>query len=182
MDLLHRARNEGYEQCRPIITIHGGRIRVEGALAMKSLDFLYASVLLVLSIIQISCKELGGGIAGPCVHIYEEPILHIEWARNAQSGTYLQTVILSDIRIDTAKADLRFLISGSKGVAMLDSSLVCNPPAAFGTQAARYSFRVSASGYRDTVVICYPDYSVFKGGCPSSSNGGLRINITLQPN
>jgi hypothetical protein len=110
-----------------------------------------------------------------------EPILHIESARNAQTGTYLQTIILSDISIDTNKPDLRFLLSESRAVAILDSVLVCNPPCAFGVQPGKYSFRVSASGYQDTVVICYPNYSVNKGGCPSSSSGGLRINLTLRP-
>lgn len=141
------------------------------------------SMVLAIALTILSCKpDRDGGVVGPCVHIYEEPILHIESARNQQTGSYLQTIILSNILIDTAKADLQSLLFVSRRVAKLDSSLVGNPPFAFGAEPGRYAFRVSASGYRDTVVVCNPYYSINKGGCPSSSNGGLRINITLRPN
>jgi len=64
---------------------------------------------------------------------------------------------------------------------MLDSALICNPPCSFGTQPGNYSFRVSAGSFADTIVLCSPFYSINKGGCPSSSDGGLRINIGLRP-
>ncbi len=146
---------------------------------IENLPFLLLA--LMLAAFQLSCNGGGGGI-GPCVHIYEEPILFIETARNIQSGGYLKTIVLSGITIDSIKQDPFFLISQSRSVAALDSSLVCNPPCAFGTQAGKYTFKVSASGCRDTVVTCYPDYAIQKGGCPSSSNGGLRINIDMQSN
>jgi hypothetical protein len=136
--------------------------------------------LLFFIVLQLSCKGLENRV-GPCVHIYEEPILHIEFTRNTQTGMYLQTIILSEIKIDSIKADIKYLIIESRGVAMLDSSHVCNPPCSFGTQAGNYSFRVSAVGFVDTVIVCSPFYSVSKGGCPSSSNGGLRINFSIRP-
>jgi hypothetical protein len=133
---------------------------------------------LLLLFTQDSCSD---NRVGPCVHIYEEPILHIEWVRNAQTGNYLRTVVLSGITIDSLRRDPFSLLTESRGVVAVDSTLVGNPPCAFGVQPGRYSFRVSADGYRDTVVVCFPAYSINKGGCPSSSNGGLRISITLQP-
>jgi len=134
-----------------------------------------------IALFQITCKSDGGGI-GPCVHIYEEPILHIEAVRNIQSGTYLRTIVLSNITIDSIKQDPFFLIAESRSVAVLDSSFVCNPPCSFGTQTGRYTFKVSASGCKDTIITCYPKYNINKGGCPSSSNGGLRISIDLKSN
>jgi hypothetical protein len=133
---------------------------------------------LLLTFLQLSCKPDGG--IGPCVHIYEEPILHIEWARNSSTGSYLRTIVLSDIMIDSTKQDPFWLVTESRNVAVLDSTLVCNPPCAFGTQPGRYLLRVSGNGVRDTVIVCDPSYKINNGGCPSSSNGGLRITIDLR--
>ncbi len=147
----------------------------------RIVDLIFLLLVLLLAVFQCSCKGDGGGV-GPCVHIYEEPILHIETARNIQSSAYLRTIVLSNITIDSIAQDPFFLIPESRSVAVLDSSLVCNPPCAFGTQPGKYTFKVSASGCRDTIITCNPNYTINKGGCPSSSNGGLRISINLQSN
>ena len=144
---------------------------------MRMLTMVLRYLALPIVFIQLSCKHDG---IGPCVHVNEEPILHIEWARNSQTGSYLRTIVLSNILIDTTKHDPFWLLAESRNVAVLDSTLVCNPPCAFGTQPGKYSFRVSGIGVRDTVIICHPNYSINKGGCPSSSNGGLRITLNLQ--
>jgi len=130
----------------------------------------------------IGCDGAGneGGI-GPCVHIYDEPIFHIQSVTDGQTGTQIETIVLSNIGIDSTKPDLRFLIIESNRIAMLDSFLVGNPPCSFGTESGLYSFLVSATGYRDTLITTDASYSVFEGGCPSKSSGGLRISITLQP-
>lgn len=140
-------------------------------ISLLGLPFLFA---------QISCNPSDNRV-GPCVHIYVEPILHIESVRDAKTGSYLQTLVLSDITIDSIRQDPFLLTAESHGLTALDSTLVANPPCAFGVQAGKYTFRASASGYRDTVVVCFPAYSSNSGGCPSSSNGGLRITLTLHP-
>lgn len=118
----------------------------------------------------IGCSEADNGTGiGPCVHNYEEPILHVQSVTNAQTGAQIEAIILSDVRIDSTKTDLRFLIIESNRIAMLDSSLVGNPPCSFGIQEGKYSFSVSASGYRDTLIIADAAYSIFEGGCPSRS-------------
>ncbi|HOV98657.1 MAG TPA: hypothetical protein PK595_03680 [Bacteroidota bacterium] len=147
----------------------------------RNADLFFLFLILSIAVFQLSCEGDGGGV-GPCIHIYEEPILHIESARDIQSGVYLKTIVLSNITIDSIPLDPFFLIPESRYVAALESVLVCNLPCAFGTQPGQYNFKVSANGYRDTIITCYPDYTIYKGGCPSSSNGGLRINIDLRPN
>ena len=153
--------------------------RMAGATMKRIVSPVFVLALLVL-FTQSSCNDSDNRV-GPCVHIYEEPILHIEWVRNAQTGNYLRTIVLSEITIDSIRQDPFFLLPESRGVAAVESTLVGNPPCAFGVQPGKYSFRVSAAGYRDSVVVCFPTYSINNGGCPSSSNGGLRINIALQP-
>ena len=135
-------------------------------------------IIFCFALVQLSCREDGGGI-GPCVHIYKEPILHIEWARNSLSGEYLRSIVLSNIRIDSAKQDPFFLIIESRNVAALDSSLVCNPPCAFGVMPGTYSFTVSAAGVRDSVFSFNAEYTTNTGGCPSSSDGGTRVTLNL---
>ncbi|MCL5738613.1 MAG: hypothetical protein M1303_08275 [Bacteroidetes bacterium] len=134
--------------------------------------------MLTAVVTQLSCN---GNQIGPCVHIYKEPILHIESVQNSKTGAGILTITLTNIMIDTLEANLLSLIAESKGVAVLDSCLVCNPPCSFGTQGGDYYFKVTATGYRDTVITCHPSYSIVHGGCPSSSDGGLRINIAMEP-
>ena len=130
----------------------------------------------------LGCIEAGDGTGiGPCVHIYQEPILHIQSVTNAESGAMIETIIITDVTIGSASVDLRLLISESRRIALLDSSLIGNPPCSFGTQDGTYSFSVSASGFRDTLIIADAAYSRFEGGCPSRSFGGRRITIQLQP-
>jgi len=145
-------------------------------------SILRSTILLAVVVLcmQLSCGKSTNPNVGPCLHVFEEPILHIVSARNAHTGTSLRSIMISDIEIDGIRQDPFSLAIESRSVAVLDSSLVCNPPCAFGIQAGMYTFRVSADGCRDTVVTCYPDYTVNKGGCPSSSSGGLRISLDLQ--
>lgn len=137
-------------------------------------------LLIIITIVffNISCETL----IGPCDHTYEETILQIESVRNSKDGKNIETIVLSEIKIDSVKIKLsHFIEFVSSRVAIIDSTLICNPPCGFGTDSGKYSFRLSAKGFKDTMILCSPFYKIFKGGCPSSSNGGLRLNIILQP-
>ena len=56
----------------------------------------------VLFVLQLSYNKSGNQI-GPCVHMYEEPILHIQSVTNAQTGAEVETVTLTDITIDSTR-------------------------------------------------------------------------------
>jgi hypothetical protein len=135
----------------------------------------------VLAFLLVSCDETVDRRVGPCVHVYEEPILHIESVRNAQTGAHIASVVLSEVRVDSVRQNPLLLLAGSSRMAVLDSVLIGNPPCAFGTQPGLYSFKVSASGFRDTVVTYSASYLTNRGGCPSSSTGGSRVRIDMQP-
>jgi hypothetical protein len=140
---------------------------------------LTAIVFLAL-LFHAGCKP-GGSTVGPCVHIYKEAILHIESVTNSQTGALIPTIVLSEIRLDTSAVNPMWLTPVSKNVVFVDSTLVCNVPCSFGTEPHQYTFRVSAKGYLDTTISCFANYSIIHGGCPSSSDGGLRIQFTMRP-
>lgn len=135
----------------------------------------------ILAVLLVSCDETVDRRVGPCVHVYEEPILHIESVRNAQTGAHITSITLSDVRVDAVRQYPAVLVAESRRMTVVDSVLVGNPPCGFGTQPGLYTFRVSASGFRDTVVAFIASYSTNRGGCPSSSTGGSRVGIDLQP-
>jgi hypothetical protein len=141
------------------------------------------AVFIFIIVSQLGCKPNGegGGTVGPCVHIYKEAILHIESVNNTQTGSLIPTIVLSQIMLDTVKISPMWLTTVSKNVVFFDSTLICNVPCSFGTDSREYRFTVSANGYADTTITCFPIYTINQGGCPSSSDGGLRIRFTMRP-
>ncbi|MCX6122428.1 MAG: hypothetical protein NTX44_12535 [Ignavibacteriales bacterium] len=139
-------------------------------------------VILFQILIQFGCKTLDdGGTVGPCVHIYKEAILHVESITNSVTGSLIPAVAISNIFLDSTKTNPQLLTPISTNVIQLDSMLICSPPFSFGTEVHKYSFTVSTRGYFDTTIICNPFYTTNKGGCPSSSDGGLRIRFSMRP-
>ena len=142
---------------------------------------------LFVSLFGVLCLQGGcettdpaGPEPGPCFHQYEEAVLHIRSVKAVGNGAPIAAVRLSDITLDGNASDLFDLLFAGSRVAVLDTTLICNPPCSFGTGEGLYSFRVSADGYHDTTVVIVAGYSIFEGGCPSRSTGGTRIDIELR--
>jgi len=139
-------------------------------------------VFTVFSVIFISCDSFkDGGTIGPCVHIYEEPILHIESVTSTQSGQIVPAFQILEAKLNGQKQDPFMLKIQSYNVAAYDTILVCNSPCGFAVLDGTYSLLVRAQGYRDTTISVMASYSVNKGGCPSSSSGGVRFSFQMQP-
>jgi hypothetical protein len=117
---------------------------------------------------------------GPCVHIYEEPILTIESISGGVDGNEISQAYIYNIKIDSAKRD-PVLITGeaSKNISVEDSVIVCSVPCGFGTEDGEYQFSVTADGYPDTTITSNAKYGKSKGGCPSSSSEGIKISFSL---
>lgn len=147
-----------------------------------------AKYILILSFIFISCDQFKeDNQIGPCVHTYEDPVLHIKSVKNKNTGTDILEIQIHSLQKDgiPIKVDSTssaYLIQASKGynVTIRDSNLVCGIPCGFGFDEGSYQFVVSADGFRDTIIAVNAKYAVFKGGCPSSNSGGSQINIQLQ--
>jgi hypothetical protein len=141
-----------------------------------TLQVINISVCVLLITFSLGCNGVG-----PCVHTNKEAILHIESVNNSQTGAIISTIVLSQITRDSVKINLMWLTPISTNVVVYDSTLICNVPCSFGTESGEYRFIASARGYADTLITCFPVYSINKGGCPSYSDGGLRISFKMRP-
>ncbi len=127
------------------------------------------------------------GLDGPCVHIFEEPVLHIEDARGGASDEPIAEIEIWDIEIDDTPVDPEAILAqwheDDDGLEYDDATgrLICTIPCAMGTQAGEWSFSAYATGYADEVVTASARYDEHEGGCPSHSDGGTRIDVVLDP-
>jgi hypothetical protein len=138
--------------------------------------------MLVVGLGAFTAGSLNGCVgAGPCEHTYRQAILLIDAARDAEDGSPLPMVALSHIRRNGNEQDPKFLVLGppSHGVEVHGDSLVCHVPCGFATDEGNYTFTVSADGYPPQERTYEARYRVFKGGCPSYNDGGLRIVLSL---
>ena len=131
----------------------------------------------------ISCEQNESGIAGPCVHNYEDPILTIKSIEDAESGEQIPRITINEVFIDSVRKDVSSLVrESSQNVTLQDSSILCDVPCGFGTETGRYEFTVHASGYEDTTMTKENiRYENFDGGCPSSNSGSTIISFTMEP-
>ncbi len=143
---------------------------------MKALNF--TSILLVLSAFLISCQSN----IGPCVHNYKDPILTIQSVNSAENGDEINSVRISEIKIDNVSRRLSsFDDDISNNISVDDSLLICTISCGFGIEAGIYEISFSADGYRDSTISTTAKYNKSKGGCPSSSSDGTKISFSLNP-
>ena len=135
------------------------------------------SIVLMLGSVA-GCKV--GGTIGPCVHTYEDPVLHIQSVTNAQTGQSVQALQILQVLLEGQKQDSQILKAVSFNVTVMDSTLLCGLPCGFGTEAGIYTLTVAARGCRDTTISLPAKYAVLKGGCPSSSSGGTQHSFQMQ--
>jgi len=135
------------------------------------------SIVLVLAVLA-GCKA--DGTIGPCVHTYEDPVLHIQSVTNAQTGQSVQALEILEVLLDGQKQDPRVLKVVSFNVVAADSTLLCGLPCGFGTETGIYTLTITAKGCRDTTISLQAQYAVFRGGCPSSNSGGTQHSFQMQ--
>ncbi len=134
-----------------------------------------------VALLCLRCNHQDGSV-GPCIHIYEEPVLNVLSVTDRVTNIRIGAVWVTEVLLDTTELDLLALRQGvSTNVSYSDSGLYCIPPFGFGTQRGLYTLSLSADGYRDTVVSLPAAYAVFRGGCPSSNTGGTRVVVKMSP-
>jgi hypothetical protein len=136
--------------------------------------------LILLSIAVWSCDKPKDATIGPCMHTYEDPVLHVASVTNAQNGQQVVAFRILEVTRNGMKQQPVFLKIVSYNVVAYDTTLVCNLPCGFGTDEGVYTLLVSALGYRDTIITVTGKYAVFKGGCPSSNSGGTKFSFRMQ--
>lgn len=139
-----------------------------------------ALTIILILICVTACNS--PNISGPCVHTYEDPVIHIDQVTDVVTGTSINAFQITSALIDTFNLDVASLrISVSYNVVVFDSVLICNTPCGFGTSGGIYTLSISAPNYKDTTVVIQANYAVFNGGCPSSNSGGTVFNFQLSP-
>ena len=128
-----------------------------------------------------SCEDdaIDSGI-GPCIHTYNEPILHLESIQDSLSNN-ISFVKLYDLRINGSLQTGESPIINSYSIVADDSIFYCNIPFGFGVEEGKYEFTIEAEGYKPkNFTIENVTYSIFEGGCPSFNDGGKRIDLSLE--
>lgn len=119
---------------------------------------------------------------GPCVHIYEDPILTIQTVTSEETGDAISPLIIDELKLDSNEIDIVFMMGGiTKNLTFSDSLLICTVPCGFGTEEGTYEMTVSADGYNDSTVSTQAKYENSESGCPGSSSEGSQISFTLTP-
>lgn len=117
---------------------------------------------------------------GPCVHIYEDPVLTIQSVTSNETGDAISPIFIHELKLDSMGMDILFMMSGiTKNLTFSDSLVTCTVPCGFGTEEGVYELTISAEGYNDSTVSTQAKYRNSKGGCPSSSSGSARFSFTL---
>lgn len=115
-----------------------------------------------------------------CGHNYQEPVLTINYANDEQTGQDVESIVLRNITINGRPLiDASNTLISSRNVLVKDGTVVCTLPCAFGTEEGSYRFYVDKPGYAAQYVAVDANYRVYSGGCPSYSDQGLHIGITI---
>jgi len=143
---------------------------------MKYLIKIFSIVLVIFSL--ISCDDDNG--IGPCVHTYNEAILHITSVRDTLNNIPLTIVKLRNLKINGSTQFGANPLFESYSIVSDDSVFYCNVPFGFGVEEGKYEFIIEAAGYQPKhFTIENVNYSIFEGGCPSFNDGGKRVDLYL---
>jgi len=137
---------------------------------------------ILLLVFVTSCSTPGGNGIGPCVHTYEDPVIHVNQVTDLVKGQAIGAFKVTSALRDTFTVDA-IILKGyvAYNAVVFDSVLICNTPCGFGIDEGTYTLSISAPNYRDTTIVVQAKYAVFKGGCPSSNSGGTIVNFQMQP-
>jgi len=139
-------------------------------------------MLLAGAFVTNSCSN--GPTAGPCVHTYEDAVLHVRNVTNSSTNAPIPRIAITKVSIDgRTVTDVRALVEGIpvQGIQIAGDSLICTTECAFGPRDGTYAFTAGAAGYQDKDVTLVASFARFVAGCPSSSGGGSIFEFGLQP-
>ena len=152
---------------------------------------MYKTLLIALSIVLVSAcniDEIGNDkdnedtLAGPCVQIEREAIIHLQSATGEISNENIPQIEISEIFYRGTRESFQenyVVMTSNIEIDYENDTLLCTLPCSFLRGEGSYEFTISAAGYDDKVVELDASYSIFDGGCPSYVDGGTKINIRL---
>lgn len=137
---------------------------------------------IVAALAQAACSgdDDAPPLAGPCVHMYQDEVLHIEAASGRDTGAVIPTLELRDFHLDAAAMSLDNVMASRTRQLQRDGEVLrCTLPCSWGIFEGEWSFSARAPGYEWTDQAAEAAYAVNVGGCPSYSDQGHRIAIEL---
>lgn len=133
----------------------------------------------LLALALLGAGSLSGCSAGPCVHTFEDEVLHLEEVRDAATGDALEEVVITELRYEGRAWGA---LSGDGLTDLGDGAARCRLPCSIAAQQeGRYELDLSADGYEATTLVVDATYQTFEGGCPSSNDDGTHATAELDP-
>ncbi len=130
---------------------------------------------LLLALLACDSKE------GPCLHENREALFHVQSARDDQTGTTITPIVFNLILLEGVPVSGVMLTTElSSNVEFVQRRLICNVPCSFGEVPGFYQFWVGAEGYAYKAHELSAAYAIFEDGCPSFSEGGVRLDFELR--
>ncbi len=137
---------------------------------------LHNIIVLLVVLGLFSCGE--DDSVGPCVHTYKEPVFNVESIQDTINNVSLRFVKLYSLKIDNLTQNPASALFESYSVVTDDSVFYCNIPFGFGVEEGKYEFIIEAENYEPkTFTIENVRYSIHDGGCPSYSDGGMKLKL-----
>lgn len=139
-----------------------------------------ASLLITLALAGCGGGNVEPPVAGPCVHLYQDEVLHLESAGGRSTGAVIPALELRGFSVDGMSLSLDEVISQRSSFLQRDGDILrCTLPCGWGVQAGEWEFSARAEGYEWTEQAIEARYAMFVGGCPSYDDEGTRTSIQL---
>lgn len=116
-----------------------------------------------------------------CGHSYKEPVFNISYAVDAIDGDSLSEVALRNVTVNGRPVtDYSTVLVAAKNIHIRDGVMVCTLPCGFGVEEGTYRLYVDAPGHQTQQVSVQANYRVYSGGCPSYSDLGYYVGVSLE--
>jgi hypothetical protein len=122
----------------------------------------------------------GPSLVGPCIHTYQDQVLHIDDAAGTSTGAVIMQLDLSGFAVNGApRTAIQIVQQSAFNVFAFDNVVRCTLPCSFGTEPGEWEFTASAIGFTPTAQNVAAEYATFSGGCPSFETDGTHVSILL---
>lgn len=144
-------------------------------------------VILLLASLVVACGDGNSNDDGAdpadevttCEHEYRDSALNIVTASSrGPSGAAIAYLYLSDIKMQGQDVPVE-KIGKTENITVVGDELQCEVPCGFGQATGLYEFTVSALGYQEERYSAYADFAEYEYHCPSYSDKGTEIDVTL---
>ena len=115
------------------------------------------------------------------MHENREALLNVQSVQDDQTGTTISPIKFNLILLEGVPVSGAMLVTElSSNVEFVQGHLICTVPCFFGEVPGFYQLWVGAEGYRIELHELTAAYAIREEGCPSFSEGAVRLNFELR--